>query len=451
MGCLTHEQMLLEALGLERDAEASRHLRACRSCREQVEAYRSLPERLAARLSQNEQGHEAARTRLLAALRDRYPSPSAGSTADVESCPYRRTRVKEIVMRHRYALGGTVVAAAAAVLLAWAVPWSRPASAMEQTAEAIRKVKSFRHDLAIQAAVNGVMAPKGRAYWSAGRFRHETFMGDKVVSVEVRFTDQPGLLIDHRRKTYQRTRPVRGRQPSPAAMIAGLGEFSGEADEDLGSKRIGRVEAHGFRIATDKVNPDAGGGTMTVWVASDTKLPVLVEMKSAALEATMRMENFQWDAAIDPKLFDLQPPADYKDVTPPAPDVDEQLANITAALRTYAEAFDGRYPQVEMIYGDVTSAELAKKLGIPRTGTLEASRHPAFPRYYQARFGLAAMNVIQRENPDCAYFGKTVGPKDAGKVLFYWQLDGESYRVIYGDLKSEAVTEARLRPLIQKE
>ena len=94
---------------------------------------------------------------------------------------------------------------------------------------------------------------------------------------------------------------------------------------------------------------------------------------------------------------------------------------------------------------------MGKKLGIPRTGTAKASLHPAFPRYYQARFGFATINTIQRENSDCAYFGKTVGPKDADKVLFYWKLDDGSYRVIYGDLKSETVAEARLRRLLGKE
>jgi len=64
--------------------------------------------------------------------------------------------------------------------------------------------------------------------------------------------------------------------------------------------------------------------------------------------------------------------------------------------------------------------------------------------------GLSTINVIQKENPDSGYFGKTVGPTDTGKVLFYWKLLDGSYRVIYGDLKSETVDEKRLRSLVKQ-
>ena len=57
------------------------------------------------------------------------------------------------------------------------------------------------------------------------------------------------------------------------------------------------------------------------------------------------------------------------------------------------------------------------------------------------------MNGIQRENPDAAYYGMNVHPKDKDKVLFRWRLEADRYRVIFGDLHAETVTRARLKEL----
>ena len=65
----------------------------------------------------------------------------------------------------------------------------------------------------------------------------------------------------------------------------------------------------------------------------------------------------------------------------------------------------------------------------------------------QASSGFARINGILRDNPDAAYYGKTVGPKDNDKVLLRWKLAGGKYQVIYGDLKPETVTAERLGAL----
>ena len=445
MGCLTHEQILLQALGLQQDAQVPDHLRTCRSCREQVEAYRTLPEPFAARHTREKSDHEAAKERLLAALPDRYSSPPTGSPVGLVLSPYRRTRLGGFVMRHRFALGGTIVASVA-LLLGWILLSPSRLSAMEQTAEAFRKVKSYQCDMAMEFPNLDlkIQPPKMKSYWQAGQYRHETLDGEKVVSVGVFSTDGPGLWINHRRKTYSRKNARRGKQP-PLATVQWLGKLSGKADKDLGSKQIGQIEARGFRIAMEKVDPDAGDGTLTVWVTVDSNLPVLVVYDSPTMGGTMRMENFQWDVPLGTEFFNPQPPADYEDTTPAPPDPDEQVTKITAALKIYADAFDGHYPQVDRIYGDWTAAELRKKLGGMAIFDPESSKHEAYPRYTEATQGFGAITRHQSENSDSAYFGKTVGPKDSGKVLHYWKLDDGSYMVIYGDLKSESVTELRLR------
>jgi hypothetical protein len=50
-------------------------------------------------------------------------------------------------------------------------------------------------------------------------------------------------------------------------------------------------------------------------------------------------------------------------------------------------------------------------------------------------------------NPDYAYYGKAVGPKDKAKVLMHWKLDDGRYEVIFGDLHAETVAAERLHAL----
>jgi hypothetical protein len=46
-----------------------------------------------------------------------------------------------------------------------------------------------------------------------------------------------------------------------------------------------------------------------------------------------------------------------------------------------------------------------------------------------------------------AYYGKTVTPKDADKVLVRWKVSDSEYRVIFGDLHAESVTPEKLAEL----
>jgi outer membrane lipoprotein-sorting protein len=450
MSCLTHEQMLLEAFGLEQDATLRLHLKTCSACREQLEAYRQLPERFAAGLSHDEQKDDSIKERLLSALPARSQMPVIELRRNTIFSQFRKTRLGEIMMKHRFAFGGSALVSVV-VLLVWAALWSSPLSAMEQTAEAIRKAKSYQCDTLMVMSREGVgeLKIKGKWYRQGSWRRMEMIDKDKPTIVELISTDQPGVTIDHRRKSYSHRRPMQGKEFSNSlTLLETLGRFSDKADEDLGSRLIGKIKASGFRITFQKLHPDLGEGTLTVWTAPDTKLPVLVEIEFELSGLSFRMENFRWNVDLKPELFKVQPPDGYTESTSPEPTLEEQAERITEALKFYAATFEGNYPQVKVVYGDVTSARLEKKLGIPQDPR-EAFKHPAFKGYRKARLGNATIGIIQRDNPDAKYCGKTVGPTDAGKVLFYWKLLDGSYRVIYGDLNSETVTKEKLRSLVK--
>ena len=42
--------------------------------------------------------------------------------------------------------------------------------------------------------------------------------------------------------------------------------------------------------------------------------------------------------------------------------------------------------------------------------------------------------MLQRQNADAAYYGKSVSTKDKDRILFRWQLETAEYQVIFGDL-----------------
>jgi hypothetical protein len=79
-------------------------------------------------------------------------------------------------------------------------------------------------------------------------------------------------------------------------------------------------------------------------------------------------------------------------------------------------------------------------------------RHPPHAQYTGISAELQGcrrpLSILRpSRNPDAAYYGKTVGPKDTHKVLFRWKLDDGRYRVLYGDLRFETITADRLRTL----
>ena len=140
MACLSQRQLARLALGLANDAELATHLEQCALCRAGLEAMQALRHELAEAHANFDQGHEEARSRLLALLPAaiRPPEPAR---------PWKQVShwMGGLTMRQRIAvLGGVGVAAVLALLLIWGGAIAKPVSAMEKMAESVRKVKSYK-------------------------------------------------------------------------------------------------------------------------------------------------------------------------------------------------------------------------------------------------------------------------------------------------------------------
>lgn len=452
MACPSRDRLARAALGLDQDV--SDHLAGCPACRAESAAMRSVLDRLAEGHAPLERGHDEARERLLSLLPDDAPRPApARGWASFTEWMGGST------MRRRMVFGGLGTFGVLTVGLLGVALVAGRASAMDAVAEAVRKARSYQFTMTIEPdgpRVDGSPAPKPLdvRYTRAadGSTRADSQGGSSMPGaddLEIMPADRPGLSIDRKHKTFTRRAAQLGKT-SPLWMLEGLAAFSGKADRDLGEKLVAGRPARGFRIASEKIDPDVHTLSVEIWVDVASNLPARISftMADPSGSIAVRLHDFAWDVDLAPSLFDTTPPEGYADVTPASAKLADQVAKIVLGLKTYAKYSGGHYPRVAMLYGDVTRDELVKLSGAPYPPRTAAdSRDARLGDIHRGVEGFALINVILRDNPDAAYHGKTVGPEDGDKVLLRWKSDGGLYHVLYGDLRYEIVDTGRLRSL----
>jgi len=409
-------------------------------------------------------------------------SPTMGQSVDTARPWNRITRwIGGLDARWRIALGGIGVAIVLGLLLVWAMSLTKPVSAMEKMAKSIHQAKSYKC-VQIVRQTYGYGKPgephfSGSTYivyWLApGSARTETTYSNKWKGpgpevTSIRPAGKPGIWINHRTKTYRRY-PATLKAPYSSAFddLEDLGRFSGKADRELGTKEVNGKKARGFQIEMEKMtagdrgprkNPAVAPGTKKtvagdsprtrlaeIWLDPDSNLPVLVRYTGMKLmlasSAEQEVRDIQWNIDLDPKLFDTTPPKGYTDVTPKLT-LDEQVRQITEALKIWAEANAGHYPRSS---GGPVYDEFCKIFSVASWRTAGVTKEKS-AKAKKAIAGIDLILHIRAYSPEFAYNGK-IGPKDKDKVLLRWRLDDGRYEVILGDLRAETVTAERLRAL----
>ena len=440
MTCLSTEQLVDLVLD-EPTSNAQRfveqHARACPECNIRANRVREHLTRVATAVLADSD-HALGRERLLTAL---------GNTTPAAHARELRSDVRLTgIIRHFW----IPAAVAALVFLVFYFAWDGlgVSTAPAQTAKAMQQMKSYRCRVAKADVGQESQTEIGTFYWAvAGLVCMEVYQGDKLADVSVVAKDKPGLRIDYLRQTYRRMEPARGGLSSPLLLMDELAKFVGSADRLLPTTYVYKQPAKGFEIAVGKIDSDAGKGVVRVWPDPKSKLPLYVEIELADI-GKLAFRDFSWNVAAE-RWFDAKPPASFVDETRAPVSVEEQTKQIVTALRIYAKYCGGKYPAVKIVYGDVTRAELFRRAGLGNAQYLSAEqiRTEKHRECVEAGNGYAQMNGIQRENPDAAYYGMNVHPKDKDKVLFRWRLEADRYRVIFGDLHAETVTRARLKEL----
>lgn len=457
MGCLSQEQLARLALELTEDADLAAHVKKCALCGDHLKAIQSLKQQLTEAHVKFNEGHEEARERLMAALpTTSRPPETARPLGQVLHW------IGGLTMRQRIALGGIGVAALLGFFVLWAEIDTNSVSAMEQMAETLRRAKSFEVTFIAEGASqdpdepgNSIMTVK--EYWLApGSVRTEgksEFKSETMQFASVSPAGKPGILINHKTKQFYRKPPQQDNNPYGLQnWLETLCNSRLRADRQLGTKEINGKTVRGYEIDRAKVDPDSFPGSMEIWLDSEN-LPVFIRWDERMGEGrviTVRLEDFRWNIDLDPKLFVPAPPEGYTDATAKPVPVKDEVPQIVESLRIYSDLSGGSYPQMNRISLPVIWNKLHQMIGITGWTTPEQARSEKYARIKAARAGFSKMHDISYSNRDAAYYGKTVGPNDKGKVLLRWKLDDGRYEVIFGDLRAETVAADRLRTLEEK-
>jgi len=187
-----------------------------------------------------------------------------------------------------------------------------------------------------------------------------------------------------------------------------------------------------------------------VWVDTKTRLPVRYDSTG------MVMHDFQWNIPVDAAEFKPVIPDDYTGTVVKFPaQINEETA--IQGLKIWVELL-GKYPDPEIITPflvtvlrsalENSETPAALRLQEEIKGLTEDEIGNKLVDFLMPIRGLARFyNGLQYDKKDPAYYGETVTPKDADKVLMRWKVSDNEYRVIFGDLHAETVTAEKLTEL----
>jgi hypothetical protein len=415
------------------------------------------------------------RRTLLDALEAAGPVPAHSAEPSVSGAG-RAAGLRNIWVRHRLAVGGVAASIALAGALLVALHSNQQLSAMERVAKKLQEVTSYSYQ---NSGSNTHTNKDGKretrqddstVQWLAPDAFHEEMKIVRIVEdagggnrseetlahfEQVFPPGGSGVLVDHRHKTFDRIRyePMIGSKTYPWDTLRMIREGSYDVLADLGAKRIGDTQAHGYRLMLKNPHDEENlvRDPVELWVDSKTNLPIEFGWsgESEGWKYTDRTSDFRWNIALDSKLFEPVIPELYADITPPTEQSD--LDQIALALRLYAELIGGHYPPVKTFDPVAIRDEMLKMADSAATADTEAAREKKHQQIEQSLAGLNWMARILRIQYLSGYRGLTVGPADKDNVLFWWMASDARYRVFYGDLRTEVLTQDQWSKFVPNE
>ena len=238
--------------------------------------------------------------------------------------------------------------------------------------------------------------------------------------------------------------------------------------ESMGRATIDGIEVEGFRttdpnygrIGTDPRFKNLQAD-QKIWVDVKTRLPVrcdftyvlFYQMGNKKQYEHFVMHDFQWDVPVAAADFEPVIPDDYTGTVIKYPAHITEETNIQG-LKRLVELL-GKYPE-KINDVDETVLRLAEKSETPAAlrlkekikGLTEDEITNKLVDFLMPIRGLTWFYIgLQWDKKDPAYYGKTVTPTDADKVLMRWKVSDNEYRVIFGDLHTQTVTAEALANL----
>lgn len=473
MDCLTEEQLAELALGVADDADASAHVDHCDACRLKLAEIERLMHHLTAAHAEFDRNHVTSRARILACLQNvEMSAPRKQAWRNV------RARLASLTVHQRIAAAGIGLSTIAGMLLVIAIilNLATPLSAMERMVKQLREVTSFSFEL--EETSDRISGDNRRriqrndiTYWRApASLRASTKMvklplppapddvGELLVDVEeIHPPGERGILIDHKKKTFIRTRvlePDSFPDYSPVNWVQRMSQGNVTVTADLGTKLLHGKTAHGYIVSLGHPEPNSGQNAAHLWVDTETDLPIEFHYEDKGTTETidawtnvMRVYNCRWNIELDDALFEMIEPVEYDDISWPTET--NEIVQIVEALRLYAQLSGGHYPRVTEFRGDEIQDEMRKLAASVEPPPSESDRQKLLQDIENASAGLGSMTRTLRNKHHTGYYGTDVGSTDNDKVLMWWPVDIEdSYHVIYGDLRTEVLPLAEWSKLV---
>jgi hypothetical protein len=159
----------------------------------------------------------------------------------------------------------------------------------------------------------------------------------------------------------------------------------------------------------------------------------------------MTYDNFQWDIQIDPARLKPQIPDDYELAAQGKWEAGKEGEEIVDVLRLFVEFADGKYPPSlkTMTVANAIAPAIKKKFS-------SDSGRPSkelLTRLIKVDMVGLMYTTLERDGKDPAYYGDRVSASTPQAVLFRWKIDDNTYRVVFGDLRTEDVPADKLAQL----
>lgn len=219
--------------------------------------------------------------------------------------------------------------------------------------------------------------------------------------------------------------------------------------KELGQREINGEIAEGFEVTEPGILQElipvkVDTFVLRGWFDIETCLPVLAEVYATTndktvtiftggkeIEFEMTADEYQFNTEFEPGTFTPDIGEDYVLITDDADSYNEEKA--IEGLRGYAEITGGKYPaQLNMVQ------VLLQVCGQAKTADEEEKIRK---KVLGARNACLFYDRLIKEEKDVAYYGGNVTAEDADEVLMRWRVSDGEYRVIYGNLNAETVTE----------
>jgi outer membrane lipoprotein-sorting protein len=378
-----------------------------------------------------------------------------------------------IVMRSpitKLAAAAVIIIAVLAGIYYFAGEGTRKCCAWERIADRVEQFKTCIFRMHIQQ-MGGPFGQKGqqiesKVYLSSDYgYKMETMLEGKVMQqMYMPADDNAMVMVMPSEKKYMRmvlTDEMRTKSKKqmqdPRTMVTQMVSGMSGQYKELGKEKINGVEVQGIEVN----NPPGFQGVYNnfmgrLWVDVDTEYPVRMEIEAEIgtgeqkINMVMVMDGFEWSAELSPDLFKPDIPADYTMMAEmKMPGQDE--ASAIEGLRLFAEMTDGNYPsQMNVMTLTRETAEIfGKKFGANKTKPSDEQVQEMTAKAMKVQAPVLFYAKLGQDGKGPVYYGKGVKAGDANAVLMRWKNSDDTYRVIYGDLSAESVTDEKLKEMEQ--